>query len=463
MRFSFLFNEVLTGLRRNITMTVAMILTTAISIGLFGGGLLVVRLADHSRSIYLDRVETQVFLTNDISADDATCESAPCKALREKLEKRDDVKSVRFLNRQDAYNDAIRKIPQFKDLASKDAFPASFVVKLENPEQHAEFDAAMQGQPGVDHVLNQKELIDRLFAVLDGLSNAAFAVALVQAVGAILLIANMVQVAAYTRRTEIGIMRLVGATRWYTQLPFLVEAIVAATAGVIIAIVGLHRGASAVPGQRVAPVLSSSPDRQGRLRRHPLHRAAAAIGRRRDGRGHVVRNVAPIRAAVAVAKKPPNKSAPGRQILATNRKARHNYSILDVFEAGVVLLGTEVKSLRDGKASLADAYATVDDGEVWLRNLHIPEYHHGSWTNHEPRRNRKLLLHRHQIDVLIGKIKDGNLALVPLSLYFFEGKVKVELALARGKQAHDKRQDMAKRDAQREVIRELGRRSKGMS
>jgi cell division transport system permease protein len=239
VRFSFLFNEVLTGFRRNITMTVAMILTTAISIGLFGGGLLVVRLADHSRSIYLDRVETQVFLDNDISTNDATCESGPCKALREKIEKRTDVKSVRFLNRQDAYNDAIRKLPQFKDLASKDAFPASFIVKLENPEQHADFDAAMQGQPGVDHVLNQKELIDRLFAVLDGLSDAAFAVALVQAIGAILLIANMVQVAAYTRRTEVGIMRLVGATRWYTQLPFLVEAMVAATLGVIIAIVGL--------------------------------------------------------------------------------------------------------------------------------------------------------------------------------------------------------------------------------
>ncbi|HME77450.1 MAG TPA: permease-like cell division protein FtsX [Mycobacterium sp.] len=239
MRFSFLFNEVLTGLRRNVTMTVAMILTTAISIGLFGGGLLVVRLADHSRSIYLDRVETQVFLNDDISANDATCASPPCKALREKIESRNDVKSVRFLNRQDAYEDAIRKIPQFKDLASKDAFPASFIVKLDNPEQHTDFDAAMQGQPGVDHVLNQKELIDRLFAVLDGLSNAAFAVALVQAVGAILLIANMVQVAAYTRRTEVGIMRLVGATRWYTQLPFLVEAVVAATAGVIIAVVGL--------------------------------------------------------------------------------------------------------------------------------------------------------------------------------------------------------------------------------
>jgi cell division transport system permease protein len=239
VRFRFLLNEVLTGFRRNITMTVAMILTTAISIGLFGGGLLVVRLADHSRNIYLDRVETQVFLTNDVSSNDATCESPECKALREKIEKRTDVKSVRFLNRQDAYNDAIRKIPQFKDLASKDAFPASFIVKLEHPEQHAEFDAAMQGQPGVDHVLNQKELIDRLFAVLDGLSDAAFAVALVQAVGAVLLIANMVQVAAHTRRTEVSIMRLVGATRWYTQLPFLVEAMVAATLGVVIAIVGL--------------------------------------------------------------------------------------------------------------------------------------------------------------------------------------------------------------------------------
>lgn len=152
----------------------------------------------------------------------------------------------------------------------------------------------------------------------------------------------------------------------------------------------------------------------------------------------------------------------GRKIVATNRKARHNYSIIDVFEAGVALLGTEVKSLRAGHASLVDAFATIDDGEIWLRNLHIPEYQHGSWTNHEPRRNRKLLLHRHQIDTLIGKIRDGNFALVPLSLYFTEGKVKVELALARGKQAHDKRQDMARRDAQREVLRELGRRAKGM-
>jgi SsrA-binding protein len=164
-----------------------------------------------------------------------------------------------------------------------------------------------------------------------------------------------------------------------------------------------------------------------------------------------------------VAKKKEQKSGPQRQIVASNRKARHDYSILDVFEAGVVLAGTEVKSLREGKASLVDAFATVDDGEVWLRNAHIPEYHHGTWTNHPVRRNRKLLMHRGEIDALIGKLRDGNLTLVPLSLYFIGGKVKVELALARGKQARDKRQDMARRDAQREVTRELGRRVKGMT
>jgi cell division transport system permease protein len=239
VRFGFLINEVVTGLRRNVTMTVAMILTTAISIGLFGGGLLVVRLADHSRHIYLDRVETQVFLDDDISANDPNCGSEACKALKDRINDRTDVAAVRYLNRDDAYADAIRKFPEFKDVAAPDSFPASFVVKLTNPELHQDFDDAMKGQPGVRSVLNQKELIDRLFAVLDGLSNAAFAVALVQAVGAILLIANMVQVAAFTRRTEVSIMRLVGATRWYTQLPFLLEAVLASTVGVLIAIGGL--------------------------------------------------------------------------------------------------------------------------------------------------------------------------------------------------------------------------------
>jgi SsrA-binding protein len=152
----------------------------------------------------------------------------------------------------------------------------------------------------------------------------------------------------------------------------------------------------------------------------------------------------------------------GRKIIAQNRKARHNYSVLDVYEAGVMLTGTEVKSLRLGRASLVDGFATIDDGEVYLRNVHIPQYEQGSWTNHEPRRVRKLLLHRAEIERLIGKTKESGLTLVPLSLYFSAGRVKVELALARGKRSYDKRQDLARRDADREVQRALGRRSKGM-
>jgi SsrA-binding protein len=152
----------------------------------------------------------------------------------------------------------------------------------------------------------------------------------------------------------------------------------------------------------------------------------------------------------------------GRKVIATNRKARHDYSVVDTFEAGVMLTGTEVKSLRLGRASLVDGFATIDDGEVFLRNVHIPEYEQGSWTNHEPRRTRKLLLHKAEIERLIGKTKESGLTLVPLSLYFSSGKVKVELALARGKKSYDKRQDLARRDADREVQRALGRRSKGM-
>lgn len=149
-------------------------------------------------------------------------------------------------------------------------------------------------------------------------------------------------------------------------------------------------------------------------------------------------------------------------MIAQNRKARHDYSIIDVFEAGVVLTGTEVKSLRLGRASLVDGFATIDDGEIFLRNVHIPEYTHGSWTNHEPRRVRKLLLHRAEIGRLIGKTRESGLTLVPLSMYFSAGNVKVEIALAQGKKAYDKRQDLAKRDADRDIRKAMGRRAKGM-
>jgi SsrA-binding protein len=148
----------------------------------------------------------------------------------------------------------------------------------------------------------------------------------------------------------------------------------------------------------------------------------------------------------------------GTKVIASNRRARHDYLIEDTIEAGIALTGTEVKSLRAGRASLADGFALVNDGEVWLYNVHIPEYTLGTWTNHLPRRTRKLLLHRGEIDRLVRKTSEQGLTLIPLSLYFKDGKVKVELALARGKRTYDKRQDLAKRDAAREVERALRRR-----
>lgn len=155
-------------------------------------------------------------------------------------------------------------------------------------------------------------------------------------------------------------------------------------------------------------------------------------------------------------------TAAGHLIVAQNRKAKHDYVILDIVECGLALVGTEVKSLREGHASLVDAYATVDNGEIWLRGLHIPEYSHGTWTNHAPKRTRKLLLHRREIDSLEGKVRDGSNTLVPLSLYFTNGRCKVELALARGKQDYDRRESIKRRDIEREASSELGRKFKGL-
>ncbi|HEY4462343.1 MAG TPA: SsrA-binding protein SmpB [Streptosporangiaceae bacterium] len=148
----------------------------------------------------------------------------------------------------------------------------------------------------------------------------------------------------------------------------------------------------------------------------------------------------------------------GRQVIARNRRARYDYRIEDTYEAGLVLTGTEVKSLRAGRASLADGFGQISDGEVWLHNVHIPEYTQGTWTNHEPRRIRKLLLHRREIDKLSSATAEQGLTLVPLSLYFKDGKAKVELGLGRGKRTYDKRHDLASRDAAREVDRALRRR-----
>jgi SsrA-binding protein len=151
----------------------------------------------------------------------------------------------------------------------------------------------------------------------------------------------------------------------------------------------------------------------------------------------------------------------GRKMVAQNRKARHDFHVEDTFEAGLVLTGTEVKSLRAGRASLVDGFAEVKDDELWLQGVHIPQYTEGTWTNHEPRRARKLLLHRREIERIESRVNERGLTVVPLALYFKDGKAKVEIALARGKKAYDKRQAIAKREADREAAREMGRRAKG--
>jgi SsrA-binding protein len=151
----------------------------------------------------------------------------------------------------------------------------------------------------------------------------------------------------------------------------------------------------------------------------------------------------------------------GRKLIASNRKARHDYHVEDTWEAGLVLMGTEVKSLRQGRATLVDGFAEVDDHEVWLHGVHIPEYTQGTWTNHSARRRRKLLLNRSEIAKIERKIGDKGYTLVPLSLYFKDGRAKVEIGLARGKKSYDKRHALAERQANREKEQAVGRRMKG--
>jgi SsrA-binding protein len=150
----------------------------------------------------------------------------------------------------------------------------------------------------------------------------------------------------------------------------------------------------------------------------------------------------------------------GQKYIAKNKKARHDYHLEDTYEAGMVLTGSEVKSLREGRASLVDGYAQLSNGEAFLHGVHIPEYTQATWTNHEPRRVRKLLLHRREIDKLIAKMKESGLTIVPLSLYFKDGNAKVEIAVARGKKSYDKRHALAERDAKRETDRAVRQRER---
>jgi SsrA-binding protein len=158
--------------------------------------------------------------------------------------------------------------------------------------------------------------------------------------------------------------------------------------------------------------------------------------------------------------KPKKKDGDGRKVVATNRKARHDYLIVDTYEAGMVLTGTEVKALRAGRASLVDGFASIDGGEAWLEGVHIPEYTQGTWTNHAPRRKRKLLLHREEIDKLTGKSRETGYTIVPLQLYFSGGRAKVEIALAKGKREFDKRQTLREKQDSREAQRAISHRAR---
>ncbi|MEU7814670.1 permease-like cell division protein FtsX [Pseudonocardia sp. NPDC049154] len=249
MRTDFVVREVATGLRRNVTMTVAMVLTTAISLLMVGTGLLAVKTIDATEAIYSDRLEIRVALTQDVSTADTDCTQPICAGLRSTLENSPLVAGVTYENQQEAYErfQELFAGQSVAELARPQSLPATLRVKLVDQDGSTEAGAAavkqaMENQVGVRTVIDQRDVVAKLFDFLGGVRNVTFALALVQAVAALMLISNTVQVSAYTRRTEVGVMRLVGATRWYTQLPFLVEAVITGVIGAVLAGVGLLVG-----------------------------------------------------------------------------------------------------------------------------------------------------------------------------------------------------------------------------
>jgi cell division transport system permease protein len=236
MRVNFVLSEVATGLRRNMTMTVAMILTTAISLGLMGTGLLIAGMISDMKEIYYDKVQVSIFLADDVTDEQRA-------AIESELEGSSEVQSFIYESKDEAYERFQQQFSQQPELVENtpaDALPESFRVELVNPERYeviaAEFPS---GENGVDQVRDEGDFLDRLFSLLNGARNATIAVAVVQALAALLLISNTIQLAAFNRRNETNIMRLVGASRWYTQLPFILEAAIAGLIGGLLAAGGL--------------------------------------------------------------------------------------------------------------------------------------------------------------------------------------------------------------------------------
>lgn len=235
MRANFVLSEVAVGLRRNVTMTIAMIITTAISLALLGAGLLIFRQVNAMKDYFYYKVEVSIFLTKDIT-------NAQRNALRQELQSDPLVRSVIYEDKATAYRRFKEQFKDSPDLVNNvrpDALPESFRVKLKDPTKYDAIAAKYAHQPGVDQVVDQRRILGKLFQILGGFQNAALAVALVQGLAALLLIGNTIQVAAFSRRRETGIMKLVGASNWYVQLPFVIEAAVAGLLGSLVAIGGL--------------------------------------------------------------------------------------------------------------------------------------------------------------------------------------------------------------------------------
>jgi cell division transport system permease protein len=236
MRVNFVLSEVATGLRRNLTMTVAMILTTAISLGLMGTGLLIWGMISDMKEIYYDKVQVSIFLADDVTEEQRA-------DIESRLEASSEVRAYLYESKDEAYERFQQQFSQQPELVENtppDALPESFRVELVNPERYSVIAAEFPNQEnGVDQVRDEGDFLDRLFSLLNGARNATIAVAVVQALAALLLISNTIQLAAFNRRNETNIMRLVGASRWYTQLPFILEAALAGLIGALLAVAGL--------------------------------------------------------------------------------------------------------------------------------------------------------------------------------------------------------------------------------
>ncbi|WKK61066.1 permease-like cell division protein FtsX [Corynebacterium sp. P3-F1] len=255
MNWSFIFREGFRGLGRNLTMTIALIITTALSLALVGAGVLMSKVTSETKDLYLDRVEVMVELDEKISEGDKDCSSTSCAEIRDKLQADDRVESVTFRNREQSYE---RFVELFKESdpvlvqeTSKDSMPAALHVRLQDPTNTEPIDA-VRDMPQVSYVADQASDVRGVADSLDSFRNATFLIAAAQALAAAFLIANMVQLAAYSRREEIGIMRMVGATRWFTQAPFILEALISVFIGAVISTLGVW----AIKSQIVDPMLS---------------------------------------------------------------------------------------------------------------------------------------------------------------------------------------------------------------